>query len=522
MQQLKGAGMSVSQESCRNNLKGRLSGHKRALAVIGAGVLGLSVLGTAGSGWVSVEPAKAQDMNRAPGSFADVAQKVRPAVVSVFTKGSATVEGPGGRNFNFPDVPPDHPFFDFFDQFRKNLPNGQKHPQQRLERAQGSGFLISADGYIVTNHHVVDKASEISVTFESEEKYNATVIGTDQRTDIALLKIQGDKKFDNYLEFASVEPRVGDWVLAVGNPFGLGGTVTAGIVSAGGRSINSGPYDFLQIDAAVNRGNSGGPSVDLSGRVVGVNTAIYSPSGGNVGIAFAIPAKLAQSVVEQLKSGGKVSRGWLGVTIQDVNEDIAESLGMKGSKGALITKIMDDGPSAKSELKVRDVVVKVNGDDINSSRDLARKVADLKPDSEARLVVIRDGQEKQLSIKLGTFPSSDKLAALEQEQGGDDSRPDQEQMKDLGLTLAPARDVQGAGEEGVAVTDVDPSSEAAEKGLKAGDVIIEVGGKRVTSPADVSNGVRDARSKGRKAVLFQVRSDRQPRFVALSLKPQDN
>jgi serine protease Do len=468
-----------------------------------------------------VEPAKAQDMNRAPASFADVAQKVRPAVVSVFTKGAATVGGPGGRNFNFPEVPPDHPFFDFFDQFRKNLPNGQRQ-QPRLERAQGSGFLISPDGYVVTNHHVVDKASEISVTFESEEKYTATVIGTDQRTDIALLKIQGDKKFDNYLEFATVEPRVGDWVLAVGNPFGLGGTVTAGIVSAGGRSINSGPYDFLQVDAAVNRGNSGGPSVDLSGRVVGVNTAIYSPSGGNVGIAFAIPAKLAQSVVEQLKSGGKVSRGWLGVTIQDVNEDIAESLGMKGSKGALITKIMDDGPSAKSELKVRDVVVKVNGDDINSSRDLARKVADLKPDSEARLVVIRDGQEKQLSIKLGTFPSSDKLAALEQEQGGDDSRPDQEQMKDLGLTLAPARDVQGAGEEGVAVTDVDPSSEAAEKGLKAGDVIIEVGGKRVTSPADVSNGVRDARSKGRKAVLFQVRSDRQPRFVALSLKPQDN
>jgi serine protease Do len=183
---------------------------------------------------------------------------------------------------------------------------------------------------------------------------------------------------------------------------------------------------------------------------------------------------------------------------------------------------MDDGPSAKSELKVRDVVVKVNGDDINSSRDLARKVADLKPDSDAQLIVIRDGQEKQLSIKLGTFPTSDKLAALEQEQGGDDSRPDQEQMKDLGLTLAPARDVQGAGEEGVAVTDVDPSSEAAEKGLKSGDVIIEVGGKRVTSPADVSNGVRDARSKGRKAVLFQVRSDRQPRFVALSLKPQDN
>lgn len=512
--------MSISQESCQKKLKGRLGSHKRALAVIGAGALGLSVLGTAGLGPMGIQPAHAQDANRAPASFADVAQKVRPAVVSVFTKGATMVEGPGGRNFNFPDLPPEHPFFDFFDQFRKNLPNGQKQPRQRLERAQGSGFLISSDGYVVTNHHVVDKASEISITFDNEEKYTATVVGTDQRTDIALLKIQGNKKFDQYLEFATTEPRVGDWVLAVGNPFGLGGTVTAGIVSAGGRSINAGPYDFLQIDAAVNRGNSGGPAVDLSGRVIGVNTAIYSPSGGNVGIAFAIPAQLAKNVVEQLKAGGKVSRGWLGVTIQDVNDDIAESLGMKGSKGALITRIMEDGPSAKTELKVRDVVIRVNGEEITNSRDLARKVADLKPDTEAKLVVIRDGQEKSLTIKLGTFPSSDKLAALDQDQG--DDRPDNAQMKDLGLTLAPAKDVQGAGDEGVAVTDVDPTSEAAEKGLKAGDVIIEVGGKRVKSPADVSDGVRDAKQKGRKAVLLQIRSDRQPRFVALSLKAKEN
>jgi serine protease Do len=490
------------------------------MAACCAGALGVAMFGLPGNGVLQTQPAIAQDYSRAPASFADVAQKVRPAVVSIFTKGSAAVElpGGGGRGFGFPELPPEHPFHDFFDQFRRNQPGDQQQqPQRRPERAQGSGFLISADGYVVTNHHVVDRASEISLTFDTEEKYIATVVGTDQRTDIALLKIQGDKKFDNYLEFSTQEPRVGDWVLAVGNPFGLGGSVTAGIVSAGGRSIGSGPYDFLQIDAAVNRGNSGGPAVDLSGRVIGVNTAIYSPSGGNVGIAFAIPSQLAKKVVDQLKSGGKVSRGWIGVTIQDVNEDIGESLGMKEAKGALITKIMEDGPSANTELRVRDVVIQVNEDKVNSSRDLARKVAELAPASEARLLVIRDGQQRNLTVKLGTFPSSDKLASLEQDRGGSEK----EQMKEMGLTLAPSSDVGGAGEDGVAVINVDPTSEAAEKGLKAGDVILEVGGKPVASPAAVSEGVRDAKSKGRKAVLMQVRSDRQTRFVALSLNAKD-
>jgi serine protease Do len=263
----------------------------------------------------------------------------------------------------------------------------------------------------------------------------------------------------------------------------------------------------------VNRGNSGGPSVNLQGQVVGVNTAIYSPSGGNVGIAFAIPADLAKNVIEQLKSSGKVARGWLGVTIQDVNDDIAESLGLKDPKGALITKIMDDGPSAKSDLKVRDVVVEVNGAPIANSRDLARKIADLPPDAQAHLTVIRDGKQTPANVKLGTFPSQDKLASLEQ---GDAPSPNEE-MKDLGLTLSPAGDVQGAGEEGVAITDVDQRSEAADKGLKPGDIILEVGGKGVTRPSQVVDGIREARDKGRKAVLMQVKSNRQTRFIALSL-----
>jgi len=527
MQQLKGDGMSVPQKNDHDRREFRMPtafrSKKLLMAACCAAALGVGMIAP-GQGVLLTQPAAAQDASRAPASFADVAQKVRPSVVSIFTKGAVEAPGPGGggRGFGFPELPPEHPFHDFFDQFRKNAPGDQQQqqpPQRRLERAQGSGFLISADGYVVTNHHVVDRASEISLTFDTDEKYIATVVGTDQRTDIALLKIQGDKKFDNYLEFATQEPRVGDWVLAVGNPFGLGGSVTAGIVSAGGRSIGSGPYDFLQIDAAVNRGNSGGPSVDLSGRVIGVNTAIYSPSGGNVGIAFAIPAQLAKKVVDQLKSGGKVSRGWLGVTIQDVNDDIGESLGMKDGKGALITKIMDDGPSANTELKVRDVVIQVNGEKVGSSRDLARKVAELPPATDARIVVIRDGQERNLTVKLGTFPSSDKLASLEQDRGGG---AEQKQMKEMGLTLAPSSEVGGAGDDGVAVINVDPTSEAAEKGLKAGDVILEVGGKPVASPAAVSDGVRDAKTKGRKAVLMQVRSDRQTRFVALSLTTKPN
>jgi serine protease Do len=527
MQQLKGDGMPIPQKIDHVGRGLRpltaLRTKKAMMAACCAGAFGVALFGLPEYGVLRTQPAVAQDANRAPVSFADVAQKVRPAVVSIFTKGAAVAEAPnggGGGGRGFPELPPEHPFHDFFDQFRKNQPNNneQQQPQRRLERAQGSGFVISADGYVVTNHHVVDRASEISVTFDTDEKYTATVVGTDQRTDIALLKIQGDKKFTNFLEFATQEPRVGDWVLAVGNPFGLGGSVTAGIVSAGGRSIGAGPYDFLQIDAAVNRGNSGGPAVDLSGRVIGVNTAIYSPSGGNVGIAFAIPSQLAKKVVDQLKSGGKVSRGWLGVTIQDVNEDIGESLGMKDAKGALITKIMDDGPSANTELKVRDVVIQVNGEKVGSSRDLARKVAELAPATDAKLVVIRDGQERNLTVKLGTFPSSDKLASLEQDGGGG---AEQKQMKEMGLTLAPSSEVGGAGEDGVAVINVDPTSEAAEKGLKAGDVILEVGGKPVASPAAVSEGVRDAKSKGRKAVLMQVRSDRQTRFVALSLNSKE-
>jgi len=452
--------------------------------------------------------------SRTPMSFADLADKVRPAVVSVNVKTMSGTSDTASRDFPMPDLPPDHPLREFFDQFKKN------QPERRPSRAQGSGFLISADGYVVTNHHVADKADEIEITFENEEKYKATVVGSDQRTDIALLKITSPKKFDRWLEFADSPPRVGDWVLAVGNPFGLGGTVTAGIVSASGRDIGSGPYDFLQIDAAVNRGNSGGPSVNLDGRVVGVNTAIYSPSGGSVGIAFAIPASTARDIVDKLKTSGKVSSGWLGVQIQSVDDAIAESLGLKSTKGALVSKILPEGPAAKSELKAQDLILRVNDKEIANSRELARTVAGLTPNSDAKLHVLRSGEEKDVTVKLGEFPNNDKFASL----GSEGESQSGKELDDLGLTLVPSSEFPGSKtKDGVAVTNVDPNSKAADQGLKRGDIIVEVGGKAVASAQDVIDGIRDARDKGRKNVLVQVRTRDQQRFLALPVDPaKDN
>jgi serine protease Do len=477
--------------------------------IVGAGLLSASLLASIPESTLFVKAAAAQDQ-RAPASFADLADKVRPAVVSVNVKSTGAIGDVSSRDFPLPDLPPDHPLREFFDQFKKN------QPERRPTRAQGSGFLISPDGLVVTNHHVADKADDIEITFENEEKYKAKLIGSDARTDIALLQIESKKKFDHWLEFSDTPPRVGDWVLAVGNPFGLGGTVTAGIVSAAARDIGSGPYDFLQIDAAVNRGNSGGPSVNLEGKVVGVNTAIYSPSGGSVGIAFAIPASVAKKVVAKLESPNhKVSSGWLGVQIQNVDENIAESQGLKEAKGALIAKILPDGPAAKSELKARDIIQKVNGITINNSRELARTIAELAPGSDAVLHIFRNGDERNVTIKLGEFPSNEKIASL---GSGDESEAGKE-LEDLGLTLVPSSEFPGGkAKEGVTVSGVDPNSKAADQGLKRGDIILEVNGKAVSTPDEVVDGIREAREKGRKNILVQIRSRDQQRFVALSIE----
>jgi serine protease Do len=495
-----------------------------AAALIATGALGL----TLGNGvpFAVAEPTqKAESMQtietpygRAPLSFADLVAKVSPAVVSINVKGEMKVAGNDMDIPGLPDLPEDNPLYDFFKQFRKGMPHGPSKPHPSL--AQGSGFFVSEDGYLVTNNHVVEDAEDITVTTEDGEKYAAKLVGTDPRTDIALVKVVDKTKTKfPYVEFSSKDPRVGDWVLAVGNPFGLGGTVTAGIISAHNRDIGSGPYDYLQIDAAVNRGNSGGPSFDLDGNVIGVNTAIFSPSGGNVGIAFAVPAALVKQVVTELKSHGSVDRGWLGVVIQNVNDDIADSIGLKEPKGAMITKVTEDGPASKEDIKAGDVIVEVNGNEVEDSRDLARKIAELEPDSRIKLSIVRYGDKRVVDMTLGAFPSAKKLAALERDEPEDQSQ----QMEDLGLSLAPAVKIPGAGEEGVVITEVDPSSDAADKGLKPGDIILQVAGVDVSDPSDVAAGIKKAMSsakldKDTVKVLMQVKTGDQTRFVALSLK----
>ncbi|MDJ0512182.1 MAG: Do family serine endopeptidase [Methyloceanibacter sp.] len=493
-----------------------------AAALVAAGAIGLSF--NPSVPFAVAETAQTQQTietpyGRAPLSFADLVEKVKPAVVSINVKGEVkTASNDDSPIPGLPNLPEDNPLHDFFNQFRKGMP---KPPANRTPSlAQGSGFFISEDGFVVTNNHVVEDAEDITVTMEDGEKYSAKLIGSDPRTDLALVKVTDKTKTKfPFVNMSDKRPRVGDWVLAVGNPFGLGGTVTAGIISAHNRDIGSGPYDYLQIDAAVNRGNSGGPSFDLDGNVVGVNTAIFSPSGGNVGIAFAVPAALVKQVVEDLKDDGSVDRGWLGVVIQNVNDDIADSVGLAEPKGAMITKVTEDGPASKEDIKAGDVIVEVNGNEVKDSRDLARKIADLEPDSEVKLAIVRYGDKREVDMTLGSFPSAKKLASLRNEEPEDQSEP----MDKLGLSLAPASKIPGAGEEGVVITEVDSDSDAADKGLKPGDIILQVAGVDVSTPSDVAKGLARASeaAKGDKEkvkVLMQVKTGDQTRFVALSQK----
>lgn len=500
-----------------------------------AAVIGLGYSGTLTPARAEVNAATVETpFGRAPLSFADLVDKVRPSVVSVAVVndgGASKVaenksEGKrkGGPNFSIPELPEDHPLHDFFKNLPRDLGQGEG-ARPKLTQGQGSGFVISQDGYVVTNNHVIDGATKIQVSFDDGKnepvKYDAKLVGTDPRTDIALLKIQSDKTFPA-VKLSDKEARVGDWALAVGNPFGLGGTVTAGIVSALARDIGSGPYDYLQIDAAVNRGNSGGPTFNLDGDVLGVNTAIYSPSGGSVGIAFAVPAKTVNEVVKQLKAGGTVNRGWLGVKIQNVDDDTAAAQGLKESKGAMVSDVTPNGPAAAAGLKAQDTILQVNGDKIADSRDLARKIAEFAPDTPVDVKIWRNNAEQTVKVKLGLFPANAE-AALRGDSGEDDDKKGPEQKKQalielsqLGLTLVPAR--LGDGKDGVAIAEVDPGSDAAQKGLKAGDVILEVSGQVVGAPEDVASGVKKAQELKRSAVLLHVKSQDQKRFVAVQLK----
>ncbi len=455
-------------------------------------------------------------------SFADVVQKVSPAVVSVLVKSKVEPTAADGSQFFFSgpgmdQLPDDSPLKRLFKQFQDQQQHHHHyndhdgdHGGKLRPTAQGSGFFISDDGYLVTNNHVVKGGGAFSVRMDDGTEYDAKLVGKDPRTDLAVLKVDGKGKKFTYVQWADdSKVRVGDWVVAVGNPFGLGGTVTAGIVSARGRDIGAGPYDdFIQIDAAVNHGNSGGPAFNLNGEVVGINTAIFSPSGGNVGIAFAIPASTAKNVVQDLMKDGEVDRGWLGVQIQPVTGDIANSLGLSDKKGALVAESQDNGPAKAAGIKAGDVITGVDGSDVDSPKELARLIGGMTPGKNVHVKVWRDGKDQSFDIKLGELPTNDKVASAEQSNPSSDDSADT--LDKFGLTVAPADSGKG-----LVVTDVDPDSDAADRGIQAGDVIVAVNSKDVSSATDIDKATAEAAKSGRKAVLVQIMRDDNSRFVAL-------
>ncbi|HUC49739.1 MAG TPA: Do family serine endopeptidase [Xanthobacteraceae bacterium] len=456
-----------------------------------------------------------------PTGFADLVAKVKPAVISVRVKipasaAPAAMQEEENDGDNQQDIPaqPGSPFDKFFRQFGDQFGGNGPGTPQRHETitGEGSGFFISADGYAVTNNHVVDHAKSVQVTTDDGTIYTAKVVGTDPKTDLALIKVDGKSDFP-YVNFASNPPKVGDWVVAVGNPFGLGGTVTAGIVSARGRDIGAGPYDdYVQIDAPINKGNSGGPAFDVDGNVIGVNTAIFSPSGGSVGIGFDIPADTAKMVVAQLKKNGHVTRGWIGVQIQPVTADIADSLGLKKAEGAMVDEPQKSSPAAKAGIESGDVITAVNGNAVKDARDLARTIGMMAPDTEIKLDIMRNGQPKTISLTLAQMPTDQRVASADH---GGSERPSG--VPHLGLQVAPASDVAGAGSKGVVVTGVDPDGPAAEHGFQAGNVILDVGGKVVANADDVRQALTAAKAQGKHDVLMRVKMGDATRFVALPL-----
>jgi serine protease Do len=495
------------------------------VAGLGAAVYGFSpsqgpvdVFTSAAHAQVNTEVRKVER----PIGFADIVERVKPSVISVkINIAQKTTKGDDANKDEDSPFQPGSPMERFFRRFGgpdglppglRGGPRGGRGPVT----GQGSGFFISADGFAVTNNHVVDGADKVEVTMDDGKNYTATVIGTDPRTDLALIKVAGRTDFP-FAKLSDSKPRIGDWVLAVGNPFGLGGTVTAGIVSASGRDIGNGPYDdFIQIDAPVNKGNSGGPAFDTAGEVMGVNTAIYSPSGGSVGIAFSIPASTVKSVIAQLKDKGSVSRGWIGVQIQPVTADIADSLGMKKAEGALVAEPQANGPAAKAGIQSGDVITAVNGEPVKDARELARTIGGLAPGNAVKLNVLQKGQDKVINLTLGQLPNTiEAKANTDQDDKGSANKGTG--VPKLGLTLAPANSVAGAGKEGVVVTEVDPKSAAAERGFKEGDVILEVAGKSVGNVGEVRDAIDAARTDNKNSVLMRVKSGGSSRFVAVPL-----
>ena len=499
---------------------------RRPLRAVMLSAVGASALVVGSAAGVAMLPAYAEAPATqgmapvGPASFADLVERVKGAVVSVkvdvVEKAEATGpefgEGVPGLPPGMPPLSPDDPLYRFFKHF--GAPNGT--PQRPHKgQALGSGFIISSDGYVVTNNHVVSDATNVKITLEGGKVVPAKIIGVDKKTDLALLKITEPGSYP-YVEFSNVMPRVGDWVIAVGNPFGLGGTVTAGIVSARGRDIGSGPYDdYLQIDAPVNRGNSGGPTFNTKGEVVGINTAIYSPSGGSVGIGFAIPAEVAKDVISELKNKGSVTRGYIGVQIQAVTQEIAESLGLKSTQGALVAQVQPNTPAVAAGLQSGDVITALDGVKVEGPHELSRKIAALGPNAEVALTILRNGANKDIKLKLGKLPDDQQAKA----GGMIPEKAAKTALTKYGFSLEAAKDVSGAGKDGAVVTDLDPDGPAAQKGLRQGDVILDIGGKPVAGPDDVVKALADAKKEGRRAVLLRVKTGDNTHFLALSADP---
>ena len=461
-------------------------------------------------------------------SFAPLVKKVSPAVVNIsVTQSTASdtmaEESDQGTSPGFPNSPFDEFLRRFFDQ---QNPNGQRHvfPQmpggQSHRIALGSGFIIDASGYVVTNSHVVGNASKVEVTLQDDSKYPAKIIGRDPKTDIALLKIKADKPLP-YVSFGdSSTAQVGDWVMAVGNPFGLGGTVTTGIISARGRDIHSGPFDdFLQIDAPINRGNSGGPTFNLDGQVIGINTAIYSPNGGSVGIGFAVPSNLAKTVVAQLEEHGKVSRGWLGVQIQEVTPAIAASLGLQSEHGALVAVVTPNSPGAKAGLKQGDVILSFDGKEVSRLHDLPRLVAETAPDSSAKMKIWRNGQPLDLQVTLGELPNNEEVASAAGEEGQNDAaRTDALGMHLAALNSQLRRDLHaGKDVQGVVITQVDPGSVADEVGLSEGDILVAIDQQPVKTPQEAAAKLKEAAAAPKKTVLLLLNRRGVTQYVGMNL-----
>ncbi len=467
-------------------------------------------------------PAVQSAARPAPESFADLAERILPAVVNIST--TQAIRQDGGRP-EMPQIPPGSPFEDFFKEFfdRQQRQGPGQSPMPRRTTSLGSGFVIDPSGLIVTNNHVIKDADQILVRFHDDSSLEAEVVGRDPKTDLALLKVQADKPLPALTLGDSTTARVGDWVIAIGNPFGLGGSVTAGIISARQRDINAGPYDdFIQTDASINRGNSGGPLMNLDGEVIGINTAIFSPSGGSVGIGFAVPTSLAAPVIEQLREFGETRRGWLGVRIQSVSEEIAESLGLKTAHGALIASVTPGGPAEAAGLEAGDVILSFDGRTVDKMRRLPRMVAETRIGREVPLEIWRKGKILHLVVKVGQLEEAD-----ESEQVASAPQPGKDvedfRVSGLGLSVSPltpdlrSRYEIGEDATGVVVTKVDPNGPAAEKGIEAGDVIVEVNQDAVQSPNDMASRIASATDQGRRSVLLLVDRKGDLRFVAITL-----